>query len=310
MMNDKLLQVVRWSVIALGLGMVAGPWVSGVASSQLSISPVSVEGGQEIRFSGSGFTPNGQVVVALNFQNQSMVAIENKVDESGDFVGDFFRGLLFRLPSAAPIGEWKGIALDLASEESTEQEFIVLPFSRADEAVQFAQMGIHPGESLMFTASGYKPEEGLRVQIRRPDASEIEYEAHVDKQGKLEGTVSVPVDRPLGPYGVIITGQTSGHEARGWFTVDFPALQVDAQTLKECEWTFVPLGDMVGAPIWEITFVRVIPADLAEWRTSDGALEIHCVRQGQGNVVVRFVPAWTGLGVRVERLVVFQLDCE
>lgn len=88
-----------------------------------------------------------------------------------------------------------------------------------EKTIQFQYEKVKPGDSNPFTAEGYNSDEALKVKITRPDGTEVEYSAYADAYGVLEGTVSVAADRPPGVYTVTITGQASGHETTGWFTV-------------------------------------------------------------------------------------------
>ncbi|MBM3152882.1 MAG: hypothetical protein FJZ96_11905 [Chloroflexi bacterium] len=166
-----------------------------------------------------------------------------------------------------------------------------------EQDIQFEYRAVEPGHSLTFRAIGFNFDEALRVKIIRPDGTEVVYSAYADKQGILEGTVSVADDRPRGVYTLTVTGESSGHEATGWFTMADSIIEVeDWLEFPKRQWKPLLVGELDGVDAYlaEIKYFHA-PVTLVEWRYVPGAgnggtLEIHCLQTGVGPataVVVR-----------------------
>ncbi|MBI3168581.1 MAG: hypothetical protein HYZ22_08895 [Chloroflexi bacterium] len=193
---------------------------------------------------------------------------------------------------------------------------ILLPVPSGNP-IEFQYEEVEPGGKIPFVARGYHANEPLQVKITRPDGTETEYSAYADAYGVLDGTVSVAQERSPGVYGVTITGQTSGYETNGWFTVVSPIEVEDDVEFPVCTPTPFFIGDLdeIDAPINEITDCTV-PVTLATCSFvagpgNAGTLIIHCLTKGTGPGTVTFIPQWTGEGQgnKAERRVNFTLVC-
>ena len=283
-----------------------------LGSPSIFITPRQVETDQSLTISGSGFTPNGPVTLTLMKQDESR-AYDLTVDEYGNVSSGPVTP-----PASHDAAEWKATLLDEASGKSEAQTFSVVPKRDGVNAIEFERTVLTRGESAGFTARGFYPNEDLRVKITRPDGTEVEYGARADNQGKLVGTVSVALDRPLGLYETKINGVSHGHEAKGWFTVMSDIVLEDDIELPVCTPMPIYLGDMdpIDAPIHEITSCAV-PASLATCSFvsgpgNAGTLTIHCLAVGTGTGSITFIPEWTGEGPgnKAERTATFTLVCK
>jgi len=272
-----------------------------------------VEPGKKIDFIGEGFTPSELILMYLeNKDGKIMSPSEVRTDTEGAL-----KGTLDGIPSYSPPGEWKLVALDEATGVSAEDTLTLLPILPPEKAIQFAQMGVPPGGVMAFTASGFTAKETLTLQITRPDKTEIEHKAYADAYGKLDGTITVPGDRPSGLYQVSVTGTSSGHQAVGWFSVDtifygqrawWNLLQSDEvleyQAGKDIE---IRLGDLLDSSIDGIK--NCIPRSnfFKCWITPDGKLMFKCYKIGETKDIAVQVDAW---GPPVEyRWVFLKIKC-
>lgn len=265
------------------------------------VSPSEVRPGEEIHITGGGFTSSETVISFLEHEKGGIMAgPEGRADRNG-----FFEGNLAGMPSNSPPGVWTAVTIDGATGNSAEDTFTLLPIEPPEEAIQFAQIGVQRGGEMEFTASGFTAKEALLMEITRPDGTKIEHQAYADEYGRLDGTINVPVERPPGLYTVTVTGQSSGHEASGWFAVDPPPKPSfygdrswwdprDDVTLEftACQPTEIFVGDLLDATIGSINhcIVRGLNSRSKCWVTVDGKLFIHGRIPEEGTLAVQFDP--------------------
>jgi hypothetical protein len=173
-------------------------------------APYALKAGNDLTFSGRGFAPGEQVLIYLNSSN-GIPALVTPANSGGGF------SVRFKVPYGLR-GSQRLVAIGDQTRASVTSGFDVLPYTPVASASTYGAM---PGTTVSFYATGFAPNEVVRVYTGNPGQLVSAFRA--DGQGKAGAAGRYVVPSNTGPsVGFTLVGQESGGTAHVKFSVTAP----------------------------------------------------------------------------------------
>lgn len=188
--------------------------------NQLEVAPNvnKIHAGETVTVSGSGFTPNSNVQLAVG----SEFVVDAQADENGDLAAEV------TIPEEFEDGSYDLAVSDVETGEVTYADLKVLDDDDREEGddwddeddrnegpeVEMESDDIEPGETLQISGEDFTANGNVTLSWNS------EQNTAADEHGNISTEIFVPEDAEEGSYEVVVTDQATGQQETEDFTVE------------------------------------------------------------------------------------------
>ncbi len=186
---------------------------TGTGEGPQNVFPTSGDQGVIFRFFIEGFTPNEDMDIFLlnpagQRQSSGVLDVRSVASASGRIDGTWLT-----LADTQP-GTWRIVARGLKSgTERILTVSVTLPDS-GRAAISVSPGTAAPGQTLLFSATGFRPDEEIALWLNTPDGQVIPAEvfdlAPATRDGRASWSWKAPLDGPAGRWQMVAAGKSSG----------------------------------------------------------------------------------------------------
>lgn len=184
---------------------------------QLEVTPDTnkAQAGETFTVSGSGFTPDEHVQLAMGNE----LIVDAQADENGDFSADvtipedFEIGFYDLVVSETATGNVSSTDFKVFDDEGQDDDDEKDDQEEADPDVELASDAVAPGEALQVSGEDFTPEGAVSVRLH-PSQNIAS-----DENGDISTEIVIPEDLEEGSYELIVTDQETGEQETEEITV-------------------------------------------------------------------------------------------